>query len=86
MKVIVKVRLKPGILDPQGQAVHHALQHLGYDMIRQVYVGKLIEMELEDHLSEEKAKELATDMARRLLANPVMEVFEVEIQNQGVLS
>jgi phosphoribosylformylglycinamidine synthase len=80
MKAIVKVRLKKGILDPQGRTVHQALEHLGYDNVKEVFVGKLIEIHFQDGISENEAKEKAKEMAERLLANPVMESFEIELQ------
>ena len=61
-EVEVKVRLKPGVLDPQGAAVAGALQHLGYEGIPAVRIGKLVEMQVEA-------------VGRRLLANPVLEDF-----------
>ena len=79
MKVAIKVRLKNGILDPQGKTVQQALEHLGYEHLSNVRVGKLIEFELGSSVTEEQAEKMANEMSERLLANPVMEVFDVEI-------
>lgn len=83
MKAIVKVRLKKGILDPQGRTVQQALEHLGYDNVKNVFVGKLIEIHFKDELTEEETRKQAAEMAERLLANPVMESYEIEIQREG---
>lgn len=79
MKAIIKVRLKKGILDPQGRTVHQALEHLGYDNVENVFVGKLIEINFREEISEEEARKQASEMAERLLANPVMESYEIEL-------
>jgi len=78
MKVAVKVRLKPSILDPQGKAVHNALSHLGFSGIQDVRVGKLIELELDDNISRDKADTMIDEAGRKLLSNPVIEDFEIE--------
>lgn len=78
MKVAVKVRLKPSLLDPQGKAVHQALQHLGLTAIEGVRIGKLIELEVEDGQDRETVRKLVEDASRKLLANPVMEDFDIE--------
>ncbi len=74
MKVRVIVTLKPGVLDPQGKAIHHALEGLGFDGINDVRQGKLIELELDDGVTD-------TDldaMCQRLLANTVIENYRIE--------
>lgn len=78
MRAQVTVRLKPAVLDPQGEAVHHALEHMGFEGVRGVRVGKLIEIDLEDRSAEEAQKALE-EMADRLLANPVIESYEVTV-------
>ncbi len=78
MKVAVKVRLKPSILDPQGKAVHNALSHLGFSGIQDVRVGKLIELKLNDDLSQKQANKMIDEAGRKLLSNPVIEDFEIE--------
>jgi phosphoribosylformylglycinamidine synthase subunit PurS len=72
LKIRVLVRPKPGILDPQGEAVRSALSALGFGGVKSVHVGRLIEMELES------ADEVDA-MCRRLLANPTIEDYEWEV-------
>lgn len=78
MKAIVTVMLKDGVLDPQGRAIGHALGNLGFAGVGEVRAGKVIELELAE-TDPAKAKAAAEDMARRLLANTVIEGFRVEI-------
>lgn len=78
MKVAVKIRLKKSILDPQGKAVHHALQNLGFDGINDVRVGKLIELEVPDDGTRETIQNMVEEASRKLLANTVIEDFEIE--------
>ena len=78
MKVQVAVKLKAGVLDPQGKAIGHALEGLGYNGVSDVRVGKLIELDLAE-TDREKASKAAESMARRLLANTVIESFEITI-------
>jgi phosphoribosylformylglycinamidine synthase subunit PurS len=74
----VHVRLKTGVLDPQGRAVAEALQGLGFTEARDARVGKVIELDL-DETDPARARARASGMASRLLANPVIESFEVEV-------
>jgi phosphoribosylformylglycinamidine synthase subunit PurS len=78
MKVRVTVMPKAGVLDPQGKAIGHALDSLGFGGVGEVRAGKVIELEL-DETDPDAAKAAAEDMARRLLANLVIESFRVEI-------
>jgi len=78
VKAIVNVYLKAGILDPQGKAVHHALEVLGFDNLKEVRIGKQIVLELNCD-SEAAAREEATNMAKKLLVNQVTEDFDIEI-------
>ena len=78
MKAIVTIMLKDGVLDPQGKAIGHALNNLGFAQVGEVRMGKIIELELAE-TDAAKAKEAAEDMARKLLANTVIEGFKVEI-------
>jgi phosphoribosylformylglycinamidine synthase subunit PurS len=78
MKARVYVTLKRGILDPQGQAVLHALSSLGYSGVKDVRVGKLIELELETSDTSKAETDLKT-MGERLLANPVIEDYRFEV-------
>jgi phosphoribosylformylglycinamidine synthase len=78
MKVKVTVMPKSGVLDPQGKAIGHALEGLGFAGVGEVRAGKVIELELAE-TDPAKAKAQAEDMARRLLANTVIESFRVEV-------
>lgn len=74
MKVRIHVSLKPGVLDPQGRAVHHALEGLGFSGIEDVRVGRLIEMDVAEGTSDAALDE----MCRKLLANMVIENYRIE--------
>lgn len=74
MKIRVHVSLKPGVLDPQGRAVHHALEGLGFAGIDDVRVGRLIELDVSDGTGDEALDE----MCRKLLANTVIENYRIE--------
>jgi phosphoribosylformylglycinamidine synthase len=78
MKAVVTVMLKTGVLDPQGKAIGQALHGLGFAGVGEVRAGKVIELELAE-TDAAKAKAQAEDMARKLLANTVIESFKVEI-------
>jgi phosphoribosylformylglycinamidine synthase len=78
VKATVLVRLKTEVLDPQGDAVRQALGRLGFEGVKSVRVGKLIEMEL-DSANQEELKANLAKMADEMLANPVIEDFEVKI-------
>ena len=78
MKAIVTVMLKAGVLDPQGKAIGHALQTLGLAGVGEVRAGKVIELELSEN-DPARARASAEEMARKLLANTVIEGFHVEI-------
>ena len=79
MKAIVTVMLKNGVLDPQGKAIGHALHTLGFPQVGEVRAGKVIELEL-DETDQAKAEDAAEEMAKKLLANTVIESFRVEIR------
>ena len=79
MKATVLVRLKPEVLDPQGDAVRRALGKLGFEGVKGVRVGKLIEIELDDSAQAADVKGRLAKMADEMLANPVIEDFEIEI-------
>jgi phosphoribosylformylglycinamidine synthase PurS subunit len=74
MKARVFITLKPGVLDPQGKAIHHALEGLGFSGVNDVRAGKLIELDLADGTSDSDIE----DMCRKLLANTVIENFRIE--------
>lgn len=78
-RAVVTVMLKDGVLDPQGQAIGQALRHLGYADIGAVRAGKVFELELGEG-TPEALRERAGEMARRLLANTVIETFTVELR------
>ena len=78
MKAIVNISLKAGVLDSQGKAVHHALDSLKFDGISDVRVGKQIVLQL-TATDEAKAKEEVTEMCEALLANTVIEDYEIEL-------
>jgi len=79
MIVAVNVHLKKGVLDPQGKAVHHALETLGFKDVNGVRVGKQILLDI-DTEDKEKAIALAKKAADELLANPVIENYEIEVK------
>jgi phosphoribosylformylglycinamidine synthase len=79
MKTRVYVTLKKGVLDPQGKAIHHALEGLGFSGVRGVRAGKLIELDLEPGVREEAVEA----MCRKLLANTVIEDFRIERDHEG---
>jgi phosphoribosylformylglycinamidine synthase PurS subunit len=72
LKIRVLVRPKAGILDPQGEAVKNALPALGFEGVRNVHVGRLVEMEVE-------SPDEVDAMCRRLLSNPTIEEYEWEV-------
>ena len=74
MKIRVYVTLKNGVLDPQGKAIHHALEGLGFEGVQGVRAGKLIELEVDDGTSDAALDE----MCRKLLANTVIENYRIE--------
>ncbi len=76
MKVRIHVSLKPGVLDPQGRAVHHALEGLGFHGVEDVRVGRLIELDVADDVDDA----LLDEMCRKLLANTVIEDYRIEKQ------
>ena len=76
MRVQVLIRPKAGILDPQGQAVEQALQALGFEGVRDVHVGRLIELDVED-------ASRVPEMCERLLSNPLIEDYEIQAADSG---
>ena len=79
MKAVVTVMLKDGVLDPQGKAIGQALGALGFAGVEDVRAGKVIELTLAE-TDPGKARAAAEEMARRLLANGVIEGFRVEVE------
>jgi phosphoribosylformylglycinamidine synthase PurS subunit len=78
-KVKVTITLRESVLDPQGQAVSGAIERLGFDGVNNVRIGKLVELEVEDGVTESEIKE----MCEKLLANTVIEDYRYEIE-EGV--
>jgi phosphoribosylformylglycinamidine synthase len=80
MKAKVYVTLKEGVLDPQGKAIQHSVQLLGYGGISDVRQGKYFEIALDHSLAEAEARETADRLAREVLSNPVIEDYRLEIE------
>ena len=78
MKARVHVTLKPGVLDPQGKAIAHALGNLGFAGVDEVRQGKYIELELAE-TDPAKARDAVKAMCEKLLANPVIENYAIEV-------
>lgn len=74
MKVCVHVSLKPGVLDPQGRAVHHALDGLGFAGVEDVRIGRTVELDVANGTSDDDLKA----MCEKLLANTVIENYRIE--------
>ena len=80
MKAKVYVSLKPGILDPQGKAIQHSVELLGFSGIEGVRQGKYFEISLENDADRDAARESVARMAREVLSNPIIEDYRVEIE------
>jgi phosphoribosylformylglycinamidine synthase len=78
VKATVLVRPKPGILDPQGEAVESSLRQLGFP-VAEARVGRLVDLEVEAGDAEDARAKLA-EMCERLLANPLIESYEIELE------
>ena len=78
-KVKVEVKLKPVILDPQGKTVLMALHNLGFDGVEETRIGKLIELKVKGS-SAESIREKTEEMCKKILANPVIEDFVIEVE------
>ncbi len=78
MKATVLVRPKEGILDPQGQAVEQSLRKLGFD-VAQARVGRVVDVEV-DAASADEARAKVDEMCKQLLANPLIESYEIEVR------
>ena len=79
MKARVFVTLKNGVLDPQGKAIGHALNNLGFDAVGEVRQGKVIDIELADK-DESRARASLKEMCEKLLANTIIEKYEIELK------
>ena len=82
MKVVVNVKLKEGVLDPQGKAVLHALNSLSFDEVNDVRIGKQIILDIDGN-DEEEAKKRVEKMSEELLANTVIEDYEILIEDKA---
>ena len=78
LKAQVQVMLKKGIFDPQGQAVQNGLESVGFDAVKGVRIGKIIEIDLEVD-DRQRAEALVNDMCDQMLANPIVESYSYEI-------
>ncbi|HMU33569.1 MAG TPA: phosphoribosylformylglycinamidine synthase subunit PurS [Pyrinomonadaceae bacterium] len=79
MKAKVYVTLKKGVLDPQGKAIHHSAELLGFSQLADIRQGKYFEISFNNGIGENEAREAAESIGRDVLANPVIEDFMVEI-------
>ena len=80
MKAKVYVTLKPGVLDPQGKAIHHSAELMGYTAIADIRQGKYFEIALSESVTRDEARESVEKLASGVLANPVIEDYRVEIE------
>ncbi|MBI4468936.1 MAG: phosphoribosylformylglycinamidine synthase subunit PurS [Acidobacteria bacterium] len=80
MKARIHVTLKPSVLDPQGQTIQRAVETLGFQGIEDLRQGKYFELTLADTLSAEQAQVMVREIAASVLANPVIEEFNVELE------
>ena len=80
MKARVFVTLKPSVFDPQGRTIAEALHSMGYQGVGDVRQGKYFELDL-DAPSADRARELASEVADKVLANPVIESFRIEVES-----
>ena len=78
MRALVHVTLKPGVLDPQGEAVRHALGSLGFEGVGEVRMGKVIEIDLADG-DPGAARDRVAEMCEKLLANTIIENYTVDV-------
>ena len=81
MKAKVYVTLKTSVLDPQGKAIHHALETIGYQGISDVRQGKYFEVTLNGDLGPDEARSAVERMAKEVLSNPVIEEYRVELDS-----
>ncbi|MEZ5423488.1 MAG: phosphoribosylformylglycinamidine synthase subunit PurS [Pyrinomonadaceae bacterium] len=80
MKAKVYVTLKKGVLDPQGKAIHHSAELIGYSQIADIRQGKYFEISFNNGIGEAEAREAAERIGGDVLANPVIEDFRVEVE------
>ncbi|HXD32820.1 MAG TPA: phosphoribosylformylglycinamidine synthase subunit PurS [Pyrinomonadaceae bacterium] len=80
MKAKVYVTLKPGVLDPQGKAIQHSVELLGFERVADVRQGKYFEVVLEDSVAPDEAHTAVTRIAAEVLSNPIIEDYKVEFE------
>ena len=80
MKAKVYVTLKSSVLDPQGKAIKHSVQLLGFESVSDIRQGKYFEVAMNNGVTEDMARDAATQLAREVLSNPIIEDFRVEIE------
>ena len=83
MKAKIFVTLKPSVLDPQGKAIHHAVETIGFQGIQDVRQGKYFEVTVNGSLPPEEARAEIERMARDVLANPIIEDYRVELDSDS---
>jgi phosphoribosylformylglycinamidine synthase PurS subunit len=81
MKAKVYVNLKSGVLDPQGKAIQHSVELLGYSGISDVRQGKYFEIALDGSVGNDQARASVEKIAREVLSNPIIEDYRVEIES-----
>jgi phosphoribosylformylglycinamidine synthase PurS subunit len=81
MKAKVYVSLKPGVLDPQGKAIQHSVELLGYSGISDVRQGKYFEIALDGSVDNSQARDSVEKIAREVLSNPIIEDYRVDIES-----
>jgi phosphoribosylformylglycinamidine synthase len=82
MKANVFVTLKEGVLDPQGKAIQHSVESIGFEKIKDIRQGKYFEIDLDDSFDEVTAHETVSRLAQEVLTNPVIEDYKVVIGEQ----
>jgi phosphoribosylformylglycinamidine synthase subunit PurS len=81
MKAKIYVTLKPSVLDPQGKAIQHSVELLGYKNVADIRQGKYFEIAFDDVINEDEAKITAENISKDVLANPVIEDYRIEISH-----
>ena len=81
MKALVYVTLKPSVLDPQGKAIHHSTERLGYQNLADIRQGKYFEIALDGALDKDSVRTEIERIAKDVLANPVIEDYRVELDD-----
>jgi len=82
MKAKIYVTLKPSVLDPQGKAIHHAVESIGYHGIQDVRQGKFFEIRFDSGIGPDQARAEVERMAKDVLSNPVIENYRIELDSE----